>query len=69
MLLDNGLSRAASVWYESLEAPTLRPGNPHALHYELGSAYEALRTKRAPCVTHGVYAATLLSDVGERIKP
>jgi len=69
--LDKGLPEAAIRWYEkALKLPTLDQETRTALHYELGSAYEAAQDKTS-ALRHfmEVYGSNIdYRDVGERIK-
>jgi tetratricopeptide (TPR) repeat protein len=69
--LDKGVPQAAVRWYEqALKLPTLDQETRTALHYELGSSYEAAGDKAA-ALRHfmEVYGSNIdYRDVGERIK-
>jgi len=68
--LDKGVPEASIRWYEkALKLPNLDEEGRTALHYELASAYEAGKNKRA-ALAHfmEVYGANIdYRDVGERI--
>jgi pilus assembly protein FimV len=68
--LDKGVPEASIRWYEkALKLPNLDEEGRTALHYELASAYEAAKNKRA-ALAHfmEVYGANIdYRDVGERI--
>jgi tetratricopeptide (TPR) repeat protein len=69
--LDKGVPEAAVRWYEqALKLPNLDGESSTALHYEIGSAYEAAHNKQA-ALRHflQVYGSNIdYRDVSERIK-
>ena len=70
-LLEKGAPQAAVRWYQkALTAPNLDDEQKMALHYELGSAYEAGGEKKAALDSFmEVYASNIdYRDVAERIK-
>jgi tetratricopeptide (TPR) repeat protein len=70
-LLEKGAPQAAVRWYQkALHAPNIDEEQKMALHYELGSAYEAGGEKKAALDSFmEVYASNIdYRDVAERIK-
>jgi tetratricopeptide (TPR) repeat protein len=69
--LDKGVPEAAVRWYEqALKLPNIDAESSTALHYELGSSYEAAQNKKA-ALSHflQVYGSNIdYRDVSERIK-
>jgi tetratricopeptide (TPR) repeat protein len=69
--LDKGVPEAAIKWYErALKLPNVDGETSVALHYELGSSYEAAHNKNA-ALKHfmEVYGSNIdYRDVAERIK-
>jgi len=69
--LDKGIPEAAIRWYErALHLPNLDGDTSMALHYELGSSYEAAQNKNA-ALNHfmEVYGSNIdYRDVAERIR-